>query len=118
MIISGLARLGRDPEMSYTPKGTAQTKLNMAVKCGYGDKATTMWVQGIVWGGMAELMNNQLSKGMRVNIVAEITGLNVYSKKNGDPGASVDAKILSFEFVDYAEKSESEPEDAEEEFVF
>lgn len=92
--------------MSYTPKGTAQTFLNVAVDTGFGDKKETVWVSLASWGLQAELLNNSLVKGNRISFTAEVTAIRTYEKKDGSTGVSVDAKILNFAFVDYNKKDE------------
>lgn len=106
----GIGRLGQDPKMDFTPKGTARTTLNLAFRSGYGDKEVTTWMRAVSFGPQAELLNERLSKGDRVKVVAEFQGVKTYEKNDGSTGVSTDIKILEFEFLDKTSGSQ-EPEE-------
>ena len=60
--------LTRDPEVRYTPAGTAVTDLGLAVNDTYKTKTgetkeTTTFVDIVVWGRQAETCGEYLSKG-------------------------------------------------------
>jgi single-strand DNA-binding protein len=59
-----IGRLGKDPEMSYTPTGTAVTKFSLAVD--QGKNQEPLWLNIICWNELAERMNMYLSKGLLV----------------------------------------------------
>lgn len=99
IVVSGTGRLGKEPKMQYTPQGTAQTSFNVASDTGYGDNKETVWVNLISWGKQAENFNKFLEKGSRVAYTAEVTGMHTYTKQDGSTGASINAKILTLEFL-------------------
>src|SRR3954451_21065022 len=68
-----LGNLTRDPEVRYTPKGTAVTELGMAVNRVYtaenGEKREeTTFVDVTLWGRTAEIAAEYLKKGRPVFI--------------------------------------------------
>src|ERR1700730_16039888 len=68
-----LGNLTRDPEVRYTPKGTAVTELGMAVNRVYtaenGEKRDeTTFVDVTLWGRTAEIAGEYLKKGRPVLI--------------------------------------------------
>jgi len=68
-----LGNLTRDPEVRYTPKGTAVTELGMAVNRVYtaenGEKREeTTFVDVTLWGRTAEVAGEYLKKGRPVFI--------------------------------------------------
>ena len=68
-----LGNLTRDPEVRYTPKGTAVTELGMALNRMYtaenGEKRDeTTFVDVTLWGRMAEIAGEYLKKGRPVLI--------------------------------------------------
>jgi single-strand DNA-binding protein len=68
-----LGNLTRDPEVRYTPKGTAVTELGMAVNRVYtadnGEKREeTTFVDVTLWGRTAEIAGEYLKKGRPVLI--------------------------------------------------
>jgi single-strand DNA-binding protein len=63
-----LGNLTRDPEVKYTPKGTAVTELGLAVNRTYttdgGEKREeTTFVDVTMWGRQAEIAGEYLKKG-------------------------------------------------------
>ena len=68
-----IGRLGQDPEMRYTPSGRPLTKFQLATNRSWttsdGEKKTeTEWFNIVVWGKLAEICNQYLSKGEQVYI--------------------------------------------------
>jgi len=64
-----LGRLGQDPELKYTPSGAAVCNFSLATSESWTDKNSgqkqekTEWHRIVVWGKLAELCNQYLSKG-------------------------------------------------------
>ena len=64
-----LGRLGQDPELKYTPSGAAVCNFSLATTESWTDKNSgqkqerTEWHRVVVWGKLAELCNQYLSKG-------------------------------------------------------
>src|SRR5438094_5078201 len=68
-----LGNLTRDPEVRYTPKGTAVTEIGMAINRTYtsenGEKhEETTFVDVTLWGRTAEIAGEYLKKGRPVFI--------------------------------------------------
>ncbi len=66
MILMG--HLGKDPEMRYTPDGTANASLSVATSESYKDKdgnkqERTEWHRVVLWGRPAEIAGEYLRKG-------------------------------------------------------
>jgi len=119
-----IGRLGRDPEMRYTPGGAAVTNFSLATTsklsksstpdCPNGWKESydgknwelTTWWRITAWRGLAETVNQFLSKGRQVYIEGTINGEAMDGKQNpriwtgqdGVPRASyeVTARIIKF----------------------
>jgi single-strand DNA-binding protein len=109
MIVSGIGRLGKEPTMKFDDKGQAITNLTVAVNTGWGDKKETVWFSLVSFGKQAEVLNQYLSKGKRLEFTGELQKVRTYEKADKSVGVSVDARILNFTFIDAAEVS-SEPE--------
>ena len=63
-----MGRLGRDPEMRYTPSGTAIATLNLATSETYKDRdgnkqERTEWHRVVLWDRKAEIAGEYLRKG-------------------------------------------------------
>jgi single-strand DNA-binding protein len=84
--------IGRDAETRFTPAGDAVTGFSVAVKAGYGDKATTTWVNCNIWGKRGETLAQYLVKGALVGISGECS-LREYQDKEGQKKASLDVRV-------------------------
>lgn len=68
-----IGRLGRDPEMRYTPGGSPVTTFSVATsrqwKDGNGEtREETEWFNVVAWNKLAEICNDYLRKASRVYI--------------------------------------------------
>ena len=68
-----IGRLGRDPDMRYTPSGRPVTTFSVATSRTWttqdGEKRSeTEWFNVVAWGGLAEICNQFLTKGRQVYI--------------------------------------------------
>ena len=68
-----IGRLGRDPEMRYTPSGRPVTTFSVATSRTWntsdGERRTeTEWFNIVAWGSLAEICNQYLVKGQQVYI--------------------------------------------------
>ncbi len=66
-----IGNLTRDPELRYTPQGTAVTTLRIAVNRSFKGKSGQVqkdvcFVNVVVWSQMAEVCNQYLQKGRQV----------------------------------------------------
>ena len=63
-----IGRLGKDPDVRYTPDGTMVTNFNLATDEQWKDKngekvQKTEWHRIVTWGKLAEICGNYLVKG-------------------------------------------------------
>lgn len=72
-----LGRLGHDPELKYTPSGVATCALSLATSESWPDKngqrqQKTEWHRVVVWGRLAELCAQHLTKGRQALVVGRL----------------------------------------------
>ena len=72
-----LGNLGKDPEVKYTPQGTAVAKLALATNERYKDKEgqwqdRTEWHNVVLWQRLAEIAGEYLKKGSKVYIEGKL----------------------------------------------
>ena len=68
-----LGRVGTDPEMKYTPNGTAVTQLRLATDRRRQDGETEAdWHSIVVWGKTAEAVNQYVGKGDRIYVAGRL----------------------------------------------
>ncbi len=68
-----IGRLGRDPEMRYTPSGRPVTTFSVATSRSWntseGERRTeTEWFNVVAWGNLAEICKQYLNKGQQVYV--------------------------------------------------
>ena len=101
MILTALARLGRDAELRFTPKGDAVCELALAINYGRkGDDGNrpTQWLSASMWGQRAQSLAPHLTKGKLVYVVVEEPHIETYQGKNGE-GHKLVGRIVSLEFA-------------------
>ena len=95
-----LGRVGTDPEMTYTPNGTAVTKLRLATDRRRQDGETTAdWHNIVVWDKSAEAVNQYVSKGQRVFIEGRLVQ-NTWQTDDGDHRSRTEIHTREVVFLD------------------
>jgi len=78
-IVLLVGRLTRDPNVSFTQKGQAVCRCDIAVNRRYLDKTTNEWkddtvfVPIVIWGSAAERCKDRLKKGTPVSVEGRLT---------------------------------------------
>lgn len=83
-----VGNLGKDPELRYTPSGTAVCTFSIATtdrfKNKQGDQQErTEWHNIVVWAGLAEICGKYLTKGKQVYIEGRIQNRS-YDDRDGN----------------------------------
>ena len=100
-----IGNLGGDPEMRYMPNGTAVTNFSVATSRKWTDKATgqpaseTTWFRVSVWGNQAEACNKCLAKGSKVLVEGRIKPVEIFTKQDGTPSASLEVHANEVKFL-------------------
>jgi single-strand DNA-binding protein len=105
-----VGRLGKDPEMRYTPNGQAVTSFSVATDRRWTDSAgvkqkETAWFRVSVWGKMAESTNTYLKKGSqvvvegRLNVDPKSGGPRIFNRQDGTAGSSFEVTAQNVRFL-------------------
>ncbi|HEX2350791.1 MAG TPA: single-stranded DNA-binding protein [Ktedonobacterales bacterium] len=100
-----IGNLGRDPELNYTPSGTAMTKFSVADSRRWRDKQSgeqreeTTWFNVVAWDQLAETCNQYLHKGSKVFIEGRMTSRK-YTDKDGNERTAWDVRVLEMQMLD------------------
>lgn len=83
-----IGRLGKDPELKYTPGGSAVATFNIATDESYKDKEgkkveNTDWHRVVVWNKLAEICGQYLKKGSLVYIEGKLKTRSYDDKTTG-----------------------------------
>ena len=90
-----MGRLGRDPELKYTPTGKAVCYLSVAVKS--TEKDIPNWKRVIVWERQAEICSVQLKKGGEIFVQGRNERKEFTDKQGQKKGyEEVNARLVGF----------------------
>src|SRR5258708_8090195 len=108
-----VGNLGADPDMKYTKDGTEVTNLSVAVNKKRKDgQKTTTWYQVSVFGKSAENAAKYLKKGSKVLAECSNLRVNLYTREDGKPDASLDVTADRVVFLDSAPEDETDAGEA------
>jgi single-strand DNA-binding protein len=111
MLMIGMARLGNDPEVRYTPDG--KPVMDMSLAFNYGRKVNgqqpSQWISATMWGDRCEKLKPYLSKGQLVFVSMTEPHIEEYKRKDGTTGVSLRARIGELEFTGSRPESQSQP---------
>lgn len=99
-----IGHLGKDPEMNYTPSGTAVTKFSLAVSRSYKVPATgekrdeTEWFNIVAWNKLAETCSAYLHKGSKIYIEGRLTQRK-YTDREGVQRVAIDVIANEMEML-------------------
>jgi single-strand DNA-binding protein len=113
-----IGNLGRDPELRYTPSGTAVANFTVATNETWKDKdgakqEHTEWHRVVAWGKLAEIAGEYLRKGRQVYIEGSIRS-RTYKDKDGNERTSVEIRADNMVMLGRQEGGSSEGKAASE----
>ena len=99
-----IGRIGRDPEIRYTKKGTPVTNLSIATNHSRKDEnglpsEHTEWHRVVVWGKQAETCQQYLSKGRLVYAEGRLV-TRTWNDTQGNLKKSTDIMASTVNFLD------------------
>ncbi len=114
-----IGNLTRDPELKYTPSGTAVASLGVAVARRYRSqdgeqKEETCFVEVEAWARRAEVMSEYLSKGSPVFIEGRLR-LDTWETAQGDKRSRLKVVAENFQFLGGRRGGGGQREDFEQE---
>jgi len=83
-----IGNLGKDPEVKYTPSGTAVAKFSLATNERFKDKAgewqdRTEWHNIVAWQRLAEIIGEYVKKGSKIYIEGRLQTSSWDDKESG-----------------------------------
>ena len=98
-----VGNLGRDPELRYTPQGTAVCDFSVATSEKRRDKAgefqeITTWFRVTLWGKQAETASKYLTKGKPVYIEGRLR-VDEYTDRDGKNRYSLELNASDMQFI-------------------
>jgi single-strand DNA-binding protein len=83
-----IGRLGKDPELKYTPSGAPVVNFSLATDESFKDRngeqqSRTEWHRIVAWGKLAEICGEYLTKGKQIYVEGSIRSRE-YEDKSGN----------------------------------
>jgi single-strand DNA-binding protein len=97
-----IGRLGKDPEVKYTPSGQALAKFSLATdesrKDAEGNRQTTTeWHSIVLWGKQAEIASEYLKKGSQIYVEGRLQTRSWEDSQGG--GTKSRTEVIGERFV-------------------
>ncbi len=107
-----IGNVGNDPEMRYTPSGSAVTSFNVATNRRYttGDgeqREETEWFRVNAWNRLAETCNQYVTRGMKVYVEGRLNS-RPWVDRDGQPRAGNEIYATDVRFLDSRASAEGE----------
>lgn len=98
-----VGRLGQEPELKYTPSGSAVCNFSVATSDSWTDKSgqkqeRTEWHRIVVWGKLAELCNQYLAKGRQVFVEGSLQTRS-WDDQNGQKRYTTEVNAKNIQFL-------------------
>jgi len=108
-----IGNLTADPELKYTPSGTARTRFSIAVNRQYKNSTGQLqeevtFVPIVTWGTQAENCANYLSKGRSVAVEGRLR-IDSFENAEGERKKVVEVVAQNVQFLGGPPRSEREP---------
>ena len=108
-----IGNLTADPELRYTPSGTALTKFRIALNHQYKDSTGKLqeevtFVSITVWGAQAESCSNYLAKGRQVAVEGRLK-ISSYEKEGAERKYFTEIVASNVQFLGGAPRSSDAP---------
>jgi len=106
-----IGNLGRDPEVRYTPSGTAVANFSIATTENWTNKdgekeSHTEWHRIVAWGRLGEICGEYLSKGKQVYIEGRIR-TNEWEDQEGNKRQNKEIVALTMQML--GSRAQAEP---------
>ena len=112
-----IGRLGRDPEVRYTPDGTAVANFSIATSTEWNDKGTgerkekTEWHRIVAWRKLGEICGEYLSKGRQVYVEGRLQ-TREWEDRDGNKRYTTEVVATDIQFLGTRESSGPRESDA------
>src|ERR1700722_18659755 len=99
-----IGTLGKDPEVRYTAGGQSVANFNIATSETWNDKQgqkqeRTEWHRVVVWGKMAEVVGEHLSKGRQVYVEGRLQTRSCDDKTSGQKRYATEIVANTVQFL-------------------
>lgn len=107
----GIGRLTRDPELKYTPSGTAVAKFTLAINRKF-NRDETDFIDIVAWRGLAENCANYLGKGSMAAVEGRLQ-IRPYETQDGQKRKALEIVADDVRFLDSKGKGKGQSVNAD-----
>lgn len=105
-----MGNLTRDPELRYVPSGAAVANFTLAVNRSYKDSAgekkeDVSFIRVVVWGKMAEVCGEYLTKGRPVLVEGRLKS-RTWEAQDGQKRSAIDVVAVNVQFLGSRDKKQ------------
>ena len=100
-----MGNIVRDPEVRYTPSGTAVCNFTVASNHKYKDKEEILYLDVVAWGKKGETIADFMSKGKPILVEGRLK-MDEWEDKDGKKRTKIKLNLESFNFVGPKEAGE------------
>lgn len=93
-----MGNLTRDPELRYTPNGTAVTDFGMAINRKYKEQEEVIFVDVVAWARSAEVISEYCRKGRPLFVEGRLK-LDSWEGKDGQKRSRLKVVLENFQFI-------------------
>jgi len=109
-----IGNVGSDPEMRYTPNGSAVTSFSVATNRRYTtsageQKEETEWFRVSAWNKLAETCNQYVVKGMKVYVEGRVSS-SAWTDQEGQARSSLEINCTEVQFLTRVNTDQSDNE--------
>ena len=105
-----IGRLGRDPEMRYTPNGKAVVSFSLAVNRD-GKKDVSDWIDFIAWEKTAEVIAQYCHKGDLLGVTGALQHRS-WEDKEGKKHSAHEVRVIRIDFCGGGKKNSGQSQSA------
>lgn len=106
-IFTFTGNLGKDAEQRFTQGGDSIVQFSVPVKAGFGDKATTSWINCNLWGKRGESVLPYLKKGQLVGVSGEFMARE-WQDKEGQKRISNECRVNDVQLLGKSGSSDAQ----------
>lgn len=106
-----IGRLGNDPELKYTPSGTAVANFSLATNMVWKDQSgnqqeKTEWHRVVAWRKIAEIVGEWVKKGSRIYVEGRLETRS-WDDQNGNKRYTTEVVVDNIELLDSKRESQA-----------
>lgn len=106
--------VGRDPEIQFTTNGSKVAKFSIAARAGFGKDAPTEWNECVVWGKLADVVEQYVAKGSKIAVVGRVEFDQWTDKNTGEARTRAKLNVQELELLGSRQDADHQQQQSQE----